>query len=69
MKNVRDHCPDTCAGDCSADSQKKFQLQNGKAFKCTWVANTNTSKRCSKDGVSETCRNTCRSALTQDGSA
>jgi hypothetical protein len=68
-KNVRDHCPDTCAGDCSADSQKKFKLQNGNAFKCTWVANKNTSKRCSKDGVSETCRNTCRSALTQDGSA
>lgn len=22
MNNVRDHCPDTCAGDCSTDSQK-----------------------------------------------
>jgi hypothetical protein len=59
LKNVRDHCPDTCAGDCSVDSQKKFKLQNGKVVRCTWVAKKNTSKRCSKDGVSETCRNTC----------
>lgn len=55
---VRDHCPLTCDGDCSADSKKRFKI--GRKFRtCRWVARKNTVKRCQRSGVAETCRNTC----------
>lgn len=56
-------CPSTC-GTCSTcvDSSSKFKLTlNGRKRNkdCSWVAKKNTTKRCSKSGVTNSCRATC----------
>lgn len=61
-KNVSNHCPDTCNGDCSVDSAARFKMPSGKLQTCKWVARKNTVTRCSKTGVSETCRAACANA-------
>jgi hypothetical protein len=58
-RDVRNHCPATCDGNCSVDSNKRFRIPNGKFKKCKWVARRRTAKRCAKPGIKETCRSTC----------
>lgn len=62
--DVSTHCAETC-GSCSTcqDSIIRFKLPwNGRviARTCTWVAKKNSFKKCSVDGVSDTCRETCQ---------
>jgi hypothetical protein len=52
-------CPQTCGVCPCSDGRKKFLLENGALKSCWWVRNKNTSKRCQRLGVAETCRKTC----------
>lgn len=63
LDGVSSMCPNTC-GTCSScmDGENRFKIEiNGekRSRNCTWVANKQTSYRCSMDGVSDTCRDTC----------
>jgi hypothetical protein len=57
IRNVRDHCPSTCNGNCAADSNRRFQVGNGRNRNCRWVRRN--LNRCRISGVKETCRATC----------
>jgi carbonic anhydrase len=58
---IKDHCPSTCDGDCTVDSQISFKVDDARGFRtCEWVSR-NTGTRCTLSGVKETCRKTCGS--------
>ena len=63
-KRMRKSCPSTCdtCGACK-DSKFKFKVKkpNGKEIVrgCGW-AKKKTDKKCAFDGVSDTCRFTCK---------
>ena len=59
IRNVRDHCPSTCNGNCAADSNLRFSVGNGKFKRCGWVRKKNTQARCGRSGIRETCRSAC----------
>jgi hypothetical protein len=57
-------CPGTCE-QCNVclDNPLRFRLWwDGKVItrQCSWVANLSTTKRCSAEGVAESCRSTCK---------
>ena len=61
--DIASHCPKTC-NQCLTcqDTTLRFMLQlNGKrrTRDCKWVKNSLTNFRCDKEGVRETCQNTC----------
>jgi len=63
-KNIgfRKHCPKTCNSPefCTEDSTKKLELEESRVkITCFWVGRQFTKYRCSKTGISETCRRTC----------
>jgi len=63
-RGIASHCPVTCGvSDCMVDSTKRFVFRNNKPKSCNWVKK-NTNRRCQKDGVPETCRNTCSNVRT-----
>merc|ERR1712127_916597 len=68
-RNVGSHCPATCDDilfSCrefaSEDSKKRFVMTNSGLLKfCVWVGREEdqVEKRCTKEGVADTCRATC----------
>lgn len=63
LPGVSTHCPISCGTTCNdVDSEARFKIEkpDGKKINryCTFVAK-NPSVRCTFDGVTDTCRETC----------
>ena len=64
LPGVSTHCPISCGTTCKdVDSEARFKIQkpDGKMINryCTFIAR-NPSRRCTFEGITDTCRETCR---------